>query len=32
MPAIPEECKNWSDARGFESDEIRDYAEKACAL
>ena len=32
IPAIPKECKNWSDDKDFESDEIRDYAEKACAL
>ena len=32
IPTIPKECKNWSDDRDFESAEIRDYAEKACAL
>jgi hypothetical protein len=32
IPTVPKECKNWSDDRNFESAEIRDYAEKACAL
>ena len=32
IPTVPKECKNWSDDKDFESDEIREYAEKACAL
>lgn len=32
IPTVPKECKKWSDDRDFESAEIREYAEKACAL
>ena len=33
VPSIPEECQTWNDdASEWESDEIRRYAEQACAL